>query len=497
MPIDTSVARWTRDVAVTQWNRDDGALASIGGALPEAIAGERALGEVHRLDLSLFVVFEEVALRVSGALARSAPSRDALSFAAQQTLDEARHHEMFASPARPVDSGLGNPGRGRRDPDSAAAQVHRPLLRGRGSRRVRRRPGADQPGPRGDGLPALRLRGALLEARRSLPGPPDRERVRRRDPARRVRRGAGRRGARRRSRGARAGPAPDRRRAPRDGRSLRLLRPQVRRPVRRGRAPPPGAVRRTPSWNRAGGSPTRLTRNRSPSSATGSTRSTPDCWGARDSTHALADAGGVPGADGGLRAAHAAARRRGELGPRRDRVRRHRSHRLPAGRARLPPGREAADPAHLSPPLQRHAQLPDRRGGDRGSGRSPPAASSGRCWRCRCTSRAIAASSATASSRPRSRSNTLGTPGRRCDEHVAEPRRAPRSIGPGRSHRSPVRLPGAVAAQPPLLRPGAARVRSVPPPGPTPAGARRRARAGELPRRASRRVPARQRARRR
>ena len=97
MPIDTSVARWTRVVAVTQWNRDDGALASIGGAIPEAIAGERALGEVHRLDLSLFVVFEEVALRVSGALARSAPSRDALSFAAQQTLDEARHHEMFAS----------------------------------------------------------------------------------------------------------------------------------------------------------------------------------------------------------------------------------------------------------------------------------------------------------------------------------------------------------------------------------------------------------------
>jgi hypothetical protein len=97
MPIDMSVARWTRDVAVTQWNRDDGALAGIGGGLPEVIAGERALAEVHRLDLSLFVVFEEVALRVSGALARSAPSRDALSFAAQQTLDEARHHEMFGA----------------------------------------------------------------------------------------------------------------------------------------------------------------------------------------------------------------------------------------------------------------------------------------------------------------------------------------------------------------------------------------------------------------
>jgi hypothetical protein len=97
MPIDMSVARWTRDVVLTQWSRDDGALAAVGASVPEVIATERALAEVHRLDLSLFVVFEDVALRVSGALARSAPSRDALSFAAQQTLDEARHHEMFAS----------------------------------------------------------------------------------------------------------------------------------------------------------------------------------------------------------------------------------------------------------------------------------------------------------------------------------------------------------------------------------------------------------------
>lgn len=96
MPVNLSIERWTRDVSVGQWSRDDGALAAIGQELPAAIATERALGEVHRLDLSLFVVFEEVALRVSGALVRRAPDPQALAFAAQQTLDEARHHEMFA-----------------------------------------------------------------------------------------------------------------------------------------------------------------------------------------------------------------------------------------------------------------------------------------------------------------------------------------------------------------------------------------------------------------
>ena len=133
MPIDMSVARWTRTSAVTQWNRDDGALARSAARSREAIAGERALGEVHRLDLSLFVVFEEVALRVSGALARSAPSRDALAFAAQQTLDEARHHEMFARRLEQSTAAWGTRAGGDDDSDPAAAQVHRPLLRGRGS----------------------------------------------------------------------------------------------------------------------------------------------------------------------------------------------------------------------------------------------------------------------------------------------------------------------------------------------------------------------------
>jgi len=96
MPIDFSIARWTRDVAAHQWTGDDQALDAIGGAIPAVIASSRPLSEVHKLDLSLFVVFEEASLRVSGALTRRAPTPDALAFAAQQTLDEARHHEVFA-----------------------------------------------------------------------------------------------------------------------------------------------------------------------------------------------------------------------------------------------------------------------------------------------------------------------------------------------------------------------------------------------------------------
>jgi hypothetical protein len=93
--LNLSIDRWTRDVASRQWGRDDTALAAVGPALPDAIASERALAEVHRLDLSLFVVFEEAALRVSGALVRRAPTPQALAFSAQQTVDEARHHEIF------------------------------------------------------------------------------------------------------------------------------------------------------------------------------------------------------------------------------------------------------------------------------------------------------------------------------------------------------------------------------------------------------------------
>jgi hypothetical protein len=96
MGVDYSIARWTRDVAARQWTRDDGALAAIDDDIPECIQGSRALAEVHRLDLCLFVVFEEAALRVSGALARHAPTAETLTFSAQQALDEARHYEVFS-----------------------------------------------------------------------------------------------------------------------------------------------------------------------------------------------------------------------------------------------------------------------------------------------------------------------------------------------------------------------------------------------------------------
>jgi hypothetical protein len=95
MPIDYSISRWTSVVPARQWAREDEVLEATGAEMPEVILSSRPLAEVHRLDLALFVIFEEAALRVSGALTRRAPTTDALAFAAQQTLDEARHHEMF------------------------------------------------------------------------------------------------------------------------------------------------------------------------------------------------------------------------------------------------------------------------------------------------------------------------------------------------------------------------------------------------------------------
>jgi hypothetical protein len=92
---DWSIQRWTERVAGRQWPREDQHLLTVGPALPEIFTTSRALQEVHRLDLSLFVIFEEASLRVSGSLTRRAPDLDSLNFAAQQTIDEARHHEQF------------------------------------------------------------------------------------------------------------------------------------------------------------------------------------------------------------------------------------------------------------------------------------------------------------------------------------------------------------------------------------------------------------------
>lgn len=95
MPIDLRIASWARRVPALQWQREAQALSRIGEELPEILRASRPLAEVHRLDLALFVVFEESALRVSGALTRRAPDPQALTFTAAQTLDEAHHYESF------------------------------------------------------------------------------------------------------------------------------------------------------------------------------------------------------------------------------------------------------------------------------------------------------------------------------------------------------------------------------------------------------------------
>jgi hypothetical protein len=96
MPIDLSVSHYWRRVPSRQWPSEAAELCKIGEELAPIFSESRPLAEVHRLDLALFVVFEEAALRVSGGLTRRAPTAEALGFAAQQTLDEAHHYEVFA-----------------------------------------------------------------------------------------------------------------------------------------------------------------------------------------------------------------------------------------------------------------------------------------------------------------------------------------------------------------------------------------------------------------
>jgi len=107
MSVDLSISRWVRVVPSKQWAREDRALEAFGECLPEVILASPPLAQVHRLDLALFAVFEEAALRVSGALTRLAPSLDGLNFAAQQALDEARHHAMFRRRLEAASAALG------------------------------------------------------------------------------------------------------------------------------------------------------------------------------------------------------------------------------------------------------------------------------------------------------------------------------------------------------------------------------------------------------
>jgi hypothetical protein len=109
MTIDCSIDRWVTHVPRRQWVKEETRWESYGEAIPAAILEHKPLAEVHRLDLSLFVIFEEAALRVSGALTRRAPDSDTLNFCAQQTLDEARHLGMFQERLTASALALGRP----------------------------------------------------------------------------------------------------------------------------------------------------------------------------------------------------------------------------------------------------------------------------------------------------------------------------------------------------------------------------------------------------
>ncbi|MEO5694371.1 MAG: ferritin-like domain-containing protein [Usitatibacter sp.] len=123
MTIDYSIDRWVTHVPRRQWVKEETRWDTCGAAIPLAIMEHKALAEVHRLDLSLFVIFEEAALRVSGALTRRAPDADTLNFCAQQTLDEARHLEMFQERLAMASHALG------RTPQPVEAIMSPPLRR--------------------------------------------------------------------------------------------------------------------------------------------------------------------------------------------------------------------------------------------------------------------------------------------------------------------------------------------------------------------------------
>src|SRR5262245_29373118 len=64
-------------------------------AVPNIIAASQALAEAHRLDLALFVAFEEESLRVAEGLLRHVPGANALRLVAEQKGDDERHLVLF------------------------------------------------------------------------------------------------------------------------------------------------------------------------------------------------------------------------------------------------------------------------------------------------------------------------------------------------------------------------------------------------------------------
>lgn len=70
-------------------------LYTLDEAIPEAIATSRPLAEAHRLDLALFVAFEEVSVRIAESLSRHRLSAGILNLLLEQARDDARHLELF------------------------------------------------------------------------------------------------------------------------------------------------------------------------------------------------------------------------------------------------------------------------------------------------------------------------------------------------------------------------------------------------------------------
>jgi hypothetical protein len=125
MVIDASVVRWVDVVVAGPSAREQRPHDQDDEPIPERIQSSRPLAEVHRLNLALLTLFEDTGLRMSGALIRHAPTPAALSFAAQQTLDQSRHHEAFRQRLRRAHTGDGAP----REQETIQAILTPPLRR--------------------------------------------------------------------------------------------------------------------------------------------------------------------------------------------------------------------------------------------------------------------------------------------------------------------------------------------------------------------------------